>query len=310
MRQRHIEVFRALMLTHSATRAAEQLHTSQPTASRFLADLEREIGFKLFTRTGGKLFPTPEADALYVEVQRSFAGLDRISEVAAGIAEFRAGRLRIASISAFAHGALVEVVPRFREKFNSVEMALQIGSFDEVVRAVVANQCEIGFVAYPVGLSGMTQYPLVEVDSVCAMPAGHRLEAMESVSVEDLRGERFISLGHNVPSGRHVDQIFAAAGVERGVVLETQTAAVACAFIKQGMGVSILDPFTVGALLDERMSARPFVPGFRFHFSALMRSDRPAARIARRFLDEVRQTLTEAPPERNWWRTHPHIPTE
>ena len=46
MRLRHIEVFRALMLTHSATRAAELLHTSQPTTSRFLGDLEREIGFK------------------------------------------------------------------------------------------------------------------------------------------------------------------------------------------------------------------------------------------------------------------------
>lgn len=310
MRQRHIEVFRALMLTHSVTRAAEQLHTSQPTASRFLADLEREIGFKLFTRTGGKLFPTSEADALYVEVQRSFAGLDRIAQVAEGIAGFRANRLRIASISAFAHGALVEAVPRFRAKFDSVGIVLEVGSFDEVVRAVVANQCEIGFVAYPVGHSGVTQYPLVEINSVCAMPAGHRLEAQDSVSVADLRGERFISLDHDVPSGRHVDQIFVAAGVERDIVLETKTAAVACSFIKQDMGVSILDPFTVGALLDARMSARPFVPGFRFHFSALMRSDRPAARIARSFLDEVRQTLAEGSPERHWWRTQAHIPSE
>jgi DNA-binding transcriptional LysR family regulator len=75
-------------------------------------------------------------------------------------------------------------------------------------------------------------------------------------------------------------------------VLETRTAAIACAFIKEGMGLSILDPFTVTALLDERMVARPFRPGITFQFSALMRSDRPLARIARHFLEEV----VDAPP--------------
>jgi DNA-binding transcriptional LysR family regulator len=287
MRLRHIEIFRALMLTHSVTRAAEQLNTSQPTASRFLAEMEREIGFKLFTRTGGKLFPTPEADALYVEVQRSFSGLERIRQVATGIAEFRTDRLRISSISSFALGYLAKVVPAFSAKFPNVEVFVEAGGFDEVVRNVIANQCEIGFVAYPVDHRGVTQVPILKADALCAMPVGHRLAKKSELTPEDLRGEAFISLGHDVPSGRSTDRLFAEAGVERHIVLETRTAAIACAFIKEGMGLSILDPFTVTALLDERMVARPFRPGITFQFSALMRSDRPLARLASRFLDDV-----------------------
>jgi DNA-binding transcriptional LysR family regulator len=292
MRLRHIEVFRALMLTHSVTRAAELLHTSQPTASRFLGDLEREIGFKLFNRTGGKLTPTPEAEALYAEVQRSFSGLDRIAEVAAGIAGFRGDTLRISSIPAFSLGVLIDITRRFREPHEGVAITLEVNSFNEVVRNVAANQSEIGFVAYPVDHAGLSQHPITQGQSVCAMPAGHRLAAKRSVTAEDLRDEPFISISRNVPSGQHADRIFAEAGVERRIVLETQTAAVACAFVKTGMGVSILDPFTVAALTDEKMIARPFEPGFLFRFSALTRSDRPVPRVARLFLDEVRDAVS------------------
>lgn len=292
MRLRHIEVFRALMLTHSVTRAAELLHTSQPTASRFLGDLEREIGFKLFNRAGGKLSPTPEAEALYVEVQRSFTGLDTIAEVAAGIAGFHGDKLRISSIPAFSLGVLIDITRRFRERHDGVAITLDVNSFNEVVRNVVANQCEIGFVAYPVDHAGLSQHPIMHGQSVCAMPAGHRLAARGAVTAADLRDEPFISIHRNVPSGQHADRIFAASGIERRIVLETQTAAVACAFVKTGMGVAILDPFTVAALADERMISRPFEPGFLFRFSALTRSDRPIPRVARLFLDEVRHAVS------------------
>jgi DNA-binding transcriptional LysR family regulator len=291
MRLRHIEVFRALMLTHSVTRAAELLHTSQPTASRFLAELEREIGFSLFSRTFGKLVPTPEAEALYVEVERSFSGLDRISEVAAGIAAFRDDALRISSISAFSLGVLVHVVERFRARFPRVAIHLEVASFNEVLHNVVSNQSEIGFVAYPVEHAGIEQHPITEGLSVCAMPASHRLAGKETVTVHDLAGEPFIAISRNVVSGHHVDRIFAEAGVDRSIVIETQTASVACAFVKQGMGVSILDPFTVAAVADHRMVWRPFVPGFSFRFSALTRRHRVVPRVAALFLDEVRSTV-------------------
>ena len=71
---RHVEVFRALMIAGSVTRAAELLHTSQPTVSRELARMEHSIGFPLFERIRGRLRPTMQALALYDEVRQSYAG--------------------------------------------------------------------------------------------------------------------------------------------------------------------------------------------------------------------------------------------
>lgn len=296
MRLRHIEVFHALMITRSATRAAEVLRSSQPTTSRYLADLEREVGFALFDRTGGRLVPTPEAEALFAEVDRSFSGLARIRDVARGIAAFRFDRLRIASISSFALGALAKTLPRFRDRYAEVGLMVHVGTFSEVVANVLSNQCEIGFVAYPVDNPAIRVTPVLDVVAVCAMPSGHRLTALAAITVEDLRGEHLISLGKNVPSGRQVTAMFTACDVPHEVVLETQNAASACAFVKEGLGLAILDPLTVTATLDARMAVRRFRPSIHFPFVAITRADRPLPRVCGALLGVIAEAADQLVP--------------
>ena len=77
---RHLEVFRALMLSGSATAAAQMLFSSQPTVSRELARMESLLGYALFERAQGRLRPTARALSLWAEVQRSWQGLDRVVE--------------------------------------------------------------------------------------------------------------------------------------------------------------------------------------------------------------------------------------
>ena len=72
---RLVEVFRAVMRTGHVTRAAELLHTSQPTVSRELARLEQVLGLVLFERVKGRLRPTAQAQVLLEEVDRSYEGL-------------------------------------------------------------------------------------------------------------------------------------------------------------------------------------------------------------------------------------------
>lgn len=290
LRIRHVEVFQALMRTRSVTRAAELLRSSQPTTSRYLGELEREVGFALFERTGMGLVPTPEAEALVLEVNRSFAGLDRIAAVARGIAEFRFDRLRIASISSVALGFLPSALTALRRRYPEVEILLHVGTFDEVVRNVLANQCEIGFVAYQVANTSLRQTPIVKANALCALPAGHHLATRDHVTIADLDGEPLIAILQDLPSGGEVARIFEEHGIARNIMLETQNGAVACAYVKQNLGVAILDPFTISALVDARMVARPFLPDIPFAFSALSRADRPLPRLC----EELLVGLTDA----------------
>ena len=110
---RHIEVFRAVMIAGSVTRAAEFLNTSQPTVSRELARMEQTIGFALFERVAGRLRATRPALALFEEVRQSYAGLERVASAAARLRAFREGQLSVISLPAFSHSILPDAFRRF-----------------------------------------------------------------------------------------------------------------------------------------------------------------------------------------------------
>src|SRR5258708_24810538 len=69
MNFKQLEAFQAIMLSGSTTGAAERLGLSQPGISRLLAQLEQDLGLRLFIREKGRLVPTQEAEALLHDAQ-------------------------------------------------------------------------------------------------------------------------------------------------------------------------------------------------------------------------------------------------
>ena len=84
---RQIEVFRAIMLSGSISGASKLLFVSQPAVSRLIAYTEQRLGLMLFQRIKGRLYPTPEARRLFVEVTALYQNVQRVNEVADNLAE-------------------------------------------------------------------------------------------------------------------------------------------------------------------------------------------------------------------------------
>lgn len=110
---RHIEIFHAVMTTGNLTEAAALLQTSQPTVSRELARCEKLFNLQLFERVRGRLHPTAQGLRLFEEVQRSYYGLDRIINAAAGIRQFEQAQLSIVCLPVFSQSLLPAVCQPF-----------------------------------------------------------------------------------------------------------------------------------------------------------------------------------------------------
>ena len=136
---RQIEAFRAIIESGSVTAAADLLFLTQPSVSRLLADLEAELGFALFARIGRSLTPTPEADALYEEVRRSFVGLQEISRVADDIRQYRSGSLKIAAMPALGLQFLPGAIADFTAERPGIAVSLRVRSSHAVVPALVST---------------------------------------------------------------------------------------------------------------------------------------------------------------------------
>jgi len=299
LRFRHIETFHAAMLAGSLTRAATALRTSQPTVSRVLAELSAILGFPLFRRQGRMVVPTREAVALLEEVEGSFRGLETIRQAADRIRGAAGERVRVAAVTSVALSLLPGAVARFRERFPEVPVSIESGSYDSIRGRVTAQQCEVGFALVPPGQAGIEVHPVAAVEAVWVRPGDHPLAARRTIAPEDLADAAFVSVGLQLPSRRQIDDLFAARGIRRRLVLEVQSGAIACAMVARGLGVAVLDALTVSASHDPRIAVRPFRPAVTFHYSAMTaeraRSSRLVATLIGCVAEAVREVARTSP---------------
>lgn len=284
---RQIDAFRAVMLTGTATEAARVLGISQPAISRLIADLEVEIGFKLFDRVGRRVAPTAEAQILIEEVKRALIGLDQIKETAVEIGKFRYSRLRLVSIPSVASTIVVDLIRRFSEEYPETFVSLEVSASDSAVEWVVSRQCDLGIATPAIRSPAFGCSTLLVGVSRCILPNDHRLAAKRKLTPKDLEGESFISFRPDSVFRARVDAVFQEAGINRVMKYEARTTEVICSMVEAGMGVSIIGPLGIDDDREKRFVSRPFSPAPKLELSLMWSTHRPISAPAQRFVEVV-----------------------
>lgn len=286
---KQIETFRSVMQTRSMTVSAASLHTSQPNVSRLITKLQRELGFQLFQRVGLRLVPTPEAEALYAEVQRSFVGLAAIREAAGAIRKIGAGGLKIAASPALSLGVLPPALRLFRARRPGVAITVQTSDSGTVCKWTSSGFCDFGLVSFVPEMPELVSELMHQERGLCVVPAGHRLAGKRRIQARDLDGEAFISLGASDLARAQIDAAFVPDG--RVMNLETPYAATICTMVSMGLGVSVVNPMVLRCLRLPNVVALPFSPAVDFHCYAVRAGHRLQPALVADFLDCVREAF-------------------
>ncbi len=285
---RHIEVFRAVMIAGSVTKAADLLNTSQPTVSRELARMEQTIGFALFERIAGRLRPTMPALALFEEVRQSYAGLERVASAAARLRAFREGQLSVITLPAFSHSILPDAFLRFHGRHPGVSLSIETQESPLLEEWLTAQRYDLGLTEHDAAPAGTRLELLVQVDEVCALPDGHPLLARAAVTLADFAGQAFVSLSASDPYRVQIDEAFAQAGVLPRSIVETPTAVSVCTFVRQGLGLAIVNPLTALDFVGRGLHIRPLTRSFPFHVNVVFPEHRPGNPLVGAFMESLR----------------------
>lgn len=291
---RQIDFFRAVMGTGHVTRAAELLHTSQPTVSRELARLEQLLGFALFERVRGRLKPTVRALALMEEVEQSYVGLDRIAASAVALRAYAHGRLQLACLPALSHALLPDAIRRFAARRPEAAVALHTLESPPLEAALSEQRFDLGLSERHEAPAACTLQTLLVADEVAVLPAGHPLVQKAVLAPSDFAGQSFISFAPNDPYRQQVDALFAGAGVVRDLRLETPSAVSVCALVRQGLGLGIVNPLTAlevaGNGVKGGLVVRPLSVSIPFHLALI----RPSWRTGHPLRADFEAALSEA----------------
>ena len=153
-----------------------------------------------------------------------------------------------------------------------------------IIRDGVANdQFDMGFVADEVDLSGIISEHFVAPPVVCIMPPGHPLAKKSVIKPEELAGHPFISLSQVDRTRKRIDALFEKCGVTRNVVHETHFALSVCHLVARGVGLGLINPYSLGGLAPGELIARPFLPRLNFHTLMIYPPDRQMSTAVKAF---------------------------
>ncbi|WP_296522830.1 LysR substrate-binding domain-containing protein [Rhodoplanes sp.] len=297
MSLRELDVFRRVMELGTVTAAAEALHISQPAVSRILQQAEQRLGFALFLRRRKRLIATAEARALFPQTTAAFAALDGVQRRAVELRTGRAGVLRIAAISAFANALLPAAIARFRAPRPDVVITLQATSALQVATLVADHQADLGFIIDSMSVPGVSVGDLCATAFGCVMPRAHRLAAKPRLRPADLENETLIGLSRQLPLGLLAMRAFADADVPLSIAIEVTQSTVACALVRAGAGVALLDGLGLMGAPGDDLVMRPFWPAIEVVGRLVQPRHHPQSRLAQDFVAIVREVIADNAPK-------------
>ncbi len=285
----------ALAVWHlgGVTRAAQSVGLTQPAVSRLVQALEDELGFLLFTRDNRRLVVTEPGAAFLREAEGALGGLERLSVLASSLRRGRSGFLRIAAVSALAHGLAPRALAMFKQDYP--DLAVEVEEADRVIQleGLASRRIDVGLVALPASAPGLRVEMIVEGEAVCLLPDTHPLAAMEVLDPPALAGQRFIRLNEPRLLQSMTDAAFDRMGLARAVAVAVNSTPLMISFVAEGLGLAITHRMST-FVLPHGVVARPFRPAISFAYAALRREDDPPNAFIDAYIARVREV------GRNW----------
>ncbi len=186
---RVLRYFLMVAKEQSFTKAAEQLNITQPTLSRQLAALEKELGAKLFRRGGHSITLTNEGLLLKRRALEIVDLEDKILSEFKGGNEDIEGKITIGCGEFNAVEILAKICKSYREKYPLVQFALHTGTADHISEMMNKGLVDIGIFLEPVNTEGLDYIRIQGSDHwVVTMKADDPLAAKEVITKKDLTG--------------------------------------------------------------------------------------------------------------------------
>jgi len=143
---RHLRIFAAVYKNRSFTKAAELLHTSQPTISEHIRNLELRLNCQLFDRLGRTIMPTREAEILYPRARAILEDLQKLEDDLAMAGQSVSGELIIGASTIPGAYILPAIAASFKSSYPGISFEIRIEDSARIIESILANELLIGIV--------------------------------------------------------------------------------------------------------------------------------------------------------------------
>jgi len=287
---RQLEVFDALIEAGSVSRAAQRLNLSQPAVSIALANLEQDLGYRLFHRDRGFFAPTNEAMLLHDEVRQGLDAMSRIEQRSDEIRTGKTGSITIGTNGAMSINFLPRMIAQFQRAYPGTFIELRVRSSRQVASWVSSRQVDIGLIDAPVPVAGLNS-ELFHMECVCIMQEDDPLANESVIRPQHLSGRPVIAVTGDHTVDRQLTEIMAQADAQLTHSASSYFYAIARQLVAAGDSLAIIDSANGKAALKDGVIWRPFKPEIHHELVMITARDQPLGLAAQRIHTQIREGL-------------------
>ncbi|MDT8449431.1 MAG: LysR substrate-binding domain-containing protein [Wenzhouxiangellaceae bacterium] len=236
------------------TAAAEALYTSQPGISKQIRMLEDELDLQLFVRNGKRVEAlTPAGERVAAHAARIMQETERIKSLADELRGDTTGTLALATTQTQARYVLPEIIGKFRERFEDVDLHLHQGTTEQIERMMNERQVDFAIVSgsskpFP----DLVTLPVYQWDRVLIVPRDHPLAtAGSSPDLETLAGFPLVTYLFSDRPESSLMSTFSARGLTPRIAFTARDADVIKTYVRTGFGVGILAGMAIEPEVDD-----------------------------------------------------------
>lgn len=237
MNFRHMRVFYVVARHLSYSRAAEDLHVSQPAISQQVQELEKAVGSLLFHRRGKRISLTDAGRRVYDYAQRVLDLTDELEQAVRELEVVEKGHLRLVASSTLGAYVLPSFLAVFRQRYQEVEVSLQVSNSQQAASAVLQREFHLGFVSVEMEMSGLQWQTLGTDEMVIVAHSGHPF-TLHPIKPDEMCDETLLLREQGSGTRRYFELELERQGLRPRRVLEIGNTEAIKRTVAAGLGIS------------------------------------------------------------------------
>jgi len=246
---RQLQVFEAVARRLSFSRAAEDLHLSQPAVSMQISQLEDNIGLPVFEKLGKKVFLTAAGEELYRSsriISQQLAETEAYFEEMKGV---RGGHLRIA-VASTANSFSTRLIALFNERFANLTVSLDVTNREGLLRQLEANAVDQVIMGRPPDNLGLQAEAFMENPLVVIAAPDHPFVGRKNIPISELQGETFVVRERESGTRTAMERFFSARDIHLNTSMEMRSNEAVQQAVQAGLGLGIVSIHTLSLELE------------------------------------------------------------
>ncbi|WP_420489912.1 LysR family transcriptional regulator [Neobacillus drentensis] len=287
MELRQLRLFIEVAKHKSITKAAENMHISQPALSKSLMALEDELGMKLIIRTNKTSDLTDAGKVVLEYALRMTVLVDEMKTTLIDMTNLSRGQINIGLPPFIGSLFFPRVMAKFHHAFPNIELNITEYGGARVVKSVEEGEFELGVAVLPIDEQQFSVYPIVEEEMRLVVYKDHHLSDRVEVELKELREEEFIFYHEEFALNQIMRNHFIAVGFEPKILFKSSQWDLMTEMVAANLGITILPQSICNRAFNSDLKVIKLQDNIMWKLAVITKKDRYISNAGRTFIDFI-----------------------